>query len=564
MLLKKTNYLSAYEEGFLRHTLVDGQRAGGRGRDKVKGAIPNCAYCNSDVVESAEHLFWHCTTWEQARMPYDGALLAFSEDWPPCLKSCGILPTVRSHVVKSLRSNGERAVAWDCSNVTKRTLWQVQRMMVAVVAARHRVMAEDGLVQRRERNAYPFEFQPVATHQVANTLRTRTPAGWRQLYLGDTVRMALSWYLAGLQWGQGAEFSVIEMAVHFVVTTGCDLIALEDGATDDGTAMMRRDKALRMALQALPSGETPKLGRSRWLYRLGGPRTARLTFPVRPLIDARTTEALRRLGTCMSEATLACEAVSRVVEDRSEVRETAPPILLRSDGAARRNGKKVKGTSGIGFAAWREGEEVMAFHARLPDGSSNMVAEYWAAIAAMRWLLAEARADGRTLAATAVFDCETMVDQIRGGVAARSVGCAPLRKIAAGLVAELYRFGGFAFRHEARESNCRADKLANIGASETEVTSSWPAWWTVEHTTAQVGTSLSADGSHGGWMGKFCLSEFKGRPSVRPWEAWLDDLDGPACEGGKAEKLRLRRQADRDRRATAARRIRAGDPEAPA
>ena len=213
----------------------------------------------------------------------------------------------------------------------------------------------------------------------------------------------------------------------------------------------------------------------------------------------------------MSEATLACEAVSRVVEDRSEVRETAPPILLRSDGAARWNGKKVKGTSGIGFAAWREGEEVMAFHAHLPDGSSSMVAEYWAAIAAMRWLLAEARADGRTLAATAVFDCETMVDQIRGGVAARSVGCAPLRKIAAGLVAELYRFGGFAFRHEVRESNCRADKLANIGASETEVTSSWPAWWTVEHTTAQVGTSLSADGSHGGWASFVCPSSRGGR-----------------------------------------------------
>ena len=119
-----------------------------------------------------------------------------------------------------------------------------------------------------------------------------------------------------------------------------------------------------------------------------------------------------------------------------------------------------------------------------------------------------------------------------------------------------YRFGGFAFQHEARESNCRADKLVNIGASEAEVTSSWPAWWTVEHTTAQVGTSLSADGSHGGWMGKFCLSEFKGRLSVRLWEAWLDDLDGPACEGGKAEKLRLWRQVDRDQRATVARRIR--------
>ena len=558
------NTLPAYEEGFLRQTLCDGQHA----KDRRARSAEGCAYCSTRAPETVEHLFWDCQRWNDTRSSYARAVGAQRSNWPPCLSLCGILPTVRRHT-GSAGAQGEAAVTWDCSEVDRLLLWEVQRMMVAVVAAR-KAVDDSGQEEEESRmlRIYPFSYQVAEATTRPNNLRRSAPRGWASSVYGETLRMAIAWYLGQLRWGTGAEFSLCELAIDFAVVTGCDICPLKQGETDDGVHHMRRvrcwGRACGLLAKAEP-GALPDAKMSRWLYRLGGPREKRQCFVERPELCGRTTDALRDLGDEMRKEGLRQDRREFAPPLLDGVLETEPALVLRSDGAARENGVRSNGhprmgACGIGFAVWRGEEEIFDFRARLADGATNVKAEFLALIAGFRWLLHLARGHGRRIEAQFICDCEPVVSLTNGMDKSKTYATRQPLRVATGLLEELRRHGTVTLVHRLRELNTRADALANEGCDLPEVTTSWPVW----HEAAAAATSSKSSGGReaGGWQGskwgEFCLSKWMERPASRPWEEWIEDIgEAPHRDDSPRRVARnALRRAEYQRRA--------GEPEAPA
>eukprot|EP00754_Rhynchopus_humris_P026409 Rhum_TRINITY_DN15014_c4_g1::Rhum_TRINITY_DN15014_c4_g1_i2::g.133501::m.133501 len=84
---------------------------------------------------------------------------------------CGILPTAKRHT-GSANAAGEGGISWNCEDVDLLTLWEVQRMSVAVVMARRAVDLSRGSTEKSwQLRIYPFDFKVTEPVARRNSLR---------------------------------------------------------------------------------------------------------------------------------------------------------------------------------------------------------------------------------------------------------------------------------------------------------------------------------------------------------------------------------------------------------
>eukprot|EP00973_Karenia_brevis_P046786 6492009-Karenia_brevis.AAC.1 len=50
-----------------------------------------CPYC-SQAVEDHTHMWWYCPAWADIRQKHPHAMRHFTDEWPMCLKACGVMP----------------------------------------------------------------------------------------------------------------------------------------------------------------------------------------------------------------------------------------------------------------------------------------------------------------------------------------------------------------------------------------------------------------------------------------------------------------------------------------
>ncbi|CAE8729391.1 unnamed protein product, partial [Polarella glacialis] len=90
-LLRSTR-LSAYEQGILRAILTGAvwtQERACRAKQSDSGC---CSYCGSGAIEDHVHLWWECPAWSHVRTKHTLPEFSSYQDWPPCLRLCGLLP----------------------------------------------------------------------------------------------------------------------------------------------------------------------------------------------------------------------------------------------------------------------------------------------------------------------------------------------------------------------------------------------------------------------------------------------------------------------------------------
>ena len=147
--------------------------------------------------------------------------------------------------------------------------------------------------------------------------------------------------------------------------------------------------------------------------------------------------------------------------------DTAPaPLLIRFDGAARGNGKASGAQCGIGFAAWHRDLEVYAFSQRVANGTNNE-AEYAAVKAAADWALDRVRVNPQEYSSVRIEgDSELVIKQLRGVYKVKAANLKPFHSRTSAAIELLRRTIPVALGHVYRESNSRADALANEGCSK--------------------------------------------------------------------------------------------------
>eukprot|EP00973_Karenia_brevis_P017428 2390331-Karenia_brevis.AAC.1 len=51
-----------------------------------------CPFCESGRVEDHDHMWWHCEAWTHIRQRYADISSMDVAAWPPCLRTCGLMP----------------------------------------------------------------------------------------------------------------------------------------------------------------------------------------------------------------------------------------------------------------------------------------------------------------------------------------------------------------------------------------------------------------------------------------------------------------------------------------
>eukprot|EP01063_Lacrimia_lanifica_P009520 TRINITY_DN164_c3_g1_i2.p1 TRINITY_DN164_c3_g1~~TRINITY_DN164_c3_g1_i2.p1 ORF type:complete len:1828 (+),score=137.10 TRINITY_DN164_c3_g1_i2:784-6267(+) len=538
LLDRKRNGLTAYQEGLLRHTLVDGQYTRERLARRGRG-VAGCPCGKGD--ETTEHLFWECELWDAARRRYARAVDAYSASrangngesaWPPCLRLCGILPLLKIHEPTggNGKGDGEATLRWDCSEVGERLLWSVQRMMVEVLTCRHEreALEEDGDRRRRVLRA-PWRVTGTGATR-PNTL-TSPPAGWR--WSGNLCEEVGRW-LAGIRW-LGADalttsrsvdyVGIVEMVVDFYVRSGIDVIELR-GATRTRheslpAKMMTRHQIMYDILRVVRTsdeGALPQFKKNRWAQMVGtGARQSTQTLLGRPVFGELTKSVLDEFQRAVRDA---AGAVGGDDDMPAGGATGVEKLVVRTDGAAKGNGRGRGKPSGCGFAIWQgeaqdsetaDGTEPLASVAeRLRNDEYNNVAEGKAIRESLRWLVNRRRRTGRPMQVYAESDSQLCVDMMEG----RAQPTTKLRTV----IGEARRFaeeirsegGGYSLRQVIRRENTTADGKANEGCAlqeigETkEVGEREPQWKSTLPRTAAGGVARGAKGS---WMGEFDMPE---------------------------------------------------------
>eukprot|EP00660_Eupelagonema_oceanica_P000582 gene582-8237_t len=108
MALYSLGGTTAEERGYIRSTLVAGSewctRAFHAEKAKTQSSA-RCPYCSTGEDETLDHLWWRCPAWNDIRGRHQLAVGLLHEDWPPCLRRCGVMPV---HV-PSLKRRAELA-----------------------------------------------------------------------------------------------------------------------------------------------------------------------------------------------------------------------------------------------------------------------------------------------------------------------------------------------------------------------------------------------------------------------------------------------------------------------
>ena len=125
---KQSAPLSLFEQTHLRAILTGAVRTSEKLFKAQSCASPNCVHCGRDVIESVEHLFWHCPAWDQLRASFLHNFGNHLANAPSCTKCCGILP---QDVVDRLNWSQREAVIF-CENL--------QMCMVSILCAREKTL----------------------------------------------------------------------------------------------------------------------------------------------------------------------------------------------------------------------------------------------------------------------------------------------------------------------------------------------------------------------------------------------------------------------------------------
>ena len=359
-LLRDGKALTPYERGVLRHVMMDAQltqtrRAARRVGELDEDEPERCPFCaagreDTAVKETLEHMFWECEAWDDVRDGFGDVLGMPGRDrWPPCLRLCGILPTIKRQQGQRGKV-GEAGCSWDCTGVTGAQLQRLQLMMVKVVMARReaRLEAERRSAEEEVWQVYPWDWQPTATRGYDGCLALlRDMPGASQGWKWDRVQyVGVVHWLAGLQWGVQDEGSVegvmmvtfVELAIDFEMVSGLQLPlwerrkrkaaagptkrGTEHDAEDTGSSseeseeeesagyrmVQRAQVLLAMCQRLVRLGEErgievlpAAVRKSRWLNTLGAPRVALASVPARPILGQETLKAVRGLAEAVQE-----------------------------------------------------------------------------------------------------------------------------------------------------------------------------------------------------------------------------------------------------------------------
>ena len=159
-----------------------------------------CPFCGN-APEDEEHILWHCTAWHTARTAHmpdvlDAAAhipsLLPPDQWPPCLRCCGLAPEIPDDCIKSGR-------AYTFLNT-------LHTMFVAVLQAQKVRDAQapavfPGIARSQQLRQYPYQqlVGPLPYSGEKDTLLLRTPKKhewpWEMPFLADRLRWlrALTW-----------------------------------------------------------------------------------------------------------------------------------------------------------------------------------------------------------------------------------------------------------------------------------------------------------------------------------------------------------------------------------
>ena len=231
--------LSFFEQTHLRAILTGAVRTNEKLFKAQSCASPTCIHCDSDVIESVEHLFWQCPAWDQSRARFLQNFGNHLVSAPNCTRCCGILS--QDVVDRGILSQREAVVF--CENL--------QKCMVSVLCAREKALrktvqvtvqatgleAVSGAVRGfsdRERlyPGYPWAFE-LSENNCTTFFNGVPPRNWRVYKRGSSWSFGvqlfepLIFYWKRLLWPQSGEsqetISWAELAIDFYAATHCSV-----------------------------------------------------------------------------------------------------------------------------------------------------------------------------------------------------------------------------------------------------------------------------------------------------------------------------------------------------
>eukprot|EP00973_Karenia_brevis_P087568 12141608-Karenia_brevis.AAC.1 len=90
--LLSTSKLDPYQAGVLRTIISGGIWTEDRAHRATLSSSNQCKYCATGAVEDHEHLWWSCPAWSHVRAQHGEATRLFKQEWPACVKRCGLIP----------------------------------------------------------------------------------------------------------------------------------------------------------------------------------------------------------------------------------------------------------------------------------------------------------------------------------------------------------------------------------------------------------------------------------------------------------------------------------------
>ena len=214
------------ERGVVRSIMMDdiftNENAGGG--DKT---CKNCTEDGEEKVESLDHNFWICTSYDEIRSEFPDVMHVYTESWPPCLRLCGIKP------LEMELPNG----------ITGR----MQLMLARIRLERDRRRC-DRTARPTTTLKYAGDWSSEEMISYPNNLARYMPnyRAWPGCNTRETY-LAIASYLNRIKWAarkDGNGITFLEMAVDFEICTG---IRLKEATTShtESTHPISMDKKSR-------------------------------------------------------------------------------------------------------------------------------------------------------------------------------------------------------------------------------------------------------------------------------------------------------------------------------
>ncbi|KAJ9457450.1 hypothetical protein DIPPA_30216 [Diplonema papillatum] len=262
VLEMRNSPLTAYQAGLLRSVIAGATPVTGRTGLNAS----ECPYCDTQVPETVEHLFWECPAWETIRSKY-GELRTVQHRWPPCLRLCGVAPAFHDPNLLPTEQ-GKRL----------QLLEKLHFYFVEVLSARQ---GADDMLDRSTRHhrtlEYPRRWKPAEPHKLAvpDVAPSAVLTQWKY---GPEMWMAFTDWLRELKWappGHELGVSFVELAVDFELRTGRRLPTLKSRYY---TAVPQHTKKATTARQTLPEDAAASCDVA--IYFDGGARANGTAFAV--------------------------------------------------------------------------------------------------------------------------------------------------------------------------------------------------------------------------------------------------------------------------------------------